>query len=177
MSSIVEDDDDGGFKPRVESSVLNEHSSLAMNKMSGSRNSLNSNRCISQLPILNINTLGANASGDDQVVSNSGNTPPGSGANITLSSTTLSNRIIDENNKKFKNLNDYTTSAHEFLTQSISQNQLNHIDSVHGSTKNLNSPSNNYLPRSSSFKTTLERMKANLTCSAQLSLVISCDRN
>ena len=135
-----EDEDDGGFSEMQSSSIphassktyptngdLNEQSSLAMNKMSGSKTSLNSNlKGQSQLPILNLNSLPGNG---------------GSGANITLSSTTLSNRLPNVDEKKFKNLNDYTTSAHEFLTQSISQNALNHIDSSNGSTKNLNSPS------------------------------------
>ena len=135
-----EDEDDGGFSEMQSSSIphassktyptngdFNEQSSLAMNKMSGSKTSLNSNlKGQSQLPILNLNSLPGNG---------------GSGANITLSSATLSNRLPNVDEKKIKNLNDYTTSAHEFLTQSISQNALNHIDSSNGSTKNLNSPS------------------------------------
>lgn len=148
LSNVEEDDDedDGGFRVAGHSEApvpqsyrankgLTEHSSLTQNKISDSKHSLSSNTVTHQLPILNIATL-PSASSQGQ---NNGN--PVSVGNVTLSSTTMSNRVVNEK-EKFKNLNDYTTSAHEFLTQSISQNALNHIDSSNGSTKNLNSPSN-----------------------------------
>ena len=140
MSTEEDDDeDDGGFKPKSNGNLgyrpnpgLTEQSSLALNKMSGSKYSMNSNHMSPnhQLPILNLN--------QEPGTTNSTNT------NVTLSSTTnLSNRLVNEQpDRRFKNLNDYTTSAHEFLTQSISQNALNHIDSSNESTKNMNSPSN-----------------------------------
>lgn len=141
-----EDEDDGGFRPkpgntayRTNPALITEQSSLAANKMTGSKYSVNSNQSPNhQLPILNLNQEpGTNSN-------NSTNTNNSHG-NVTLSSTTtMSNRLANNEqiDKRFKNLNDYTTSAHEFLTQSISQNALNHIDSSNESTKNMNSPSN-----------------------------------
>lgn len=141
-----EDEDDGGFRPkpgntayRTNPALITEQSSLAANKMTGSKYSVNGNQSPNhQLPILNLNQEpGTNSN-------NSTNTNNSQG-NVTLSSTTtLSNRLANNEqvDKRFKNLNDYTTSAHEFLTQSISQNALNHIDSSNESTKNMNSPSN-----------------------------------
>ena len=146
LSNVEEDDDDdGGFRVAEHSEApnsqsyrsnhqnrgLTENSSLAQNKISDSKHSLSMSTPTTQLPILNIATLPSAS----QTTNN-----PVSAGNVTLSSTTMSNRVMNEKDK-VKNLNDYTTSAHEFLTQSISQNALNHIDSSNGSTKNLNSPS------------------------------------
>lgn len=131
-----DDDDDGGFRHRNPQKISNEHSSLSQNKVV--TNLLEQGN---QLPILNLATMANNSN-----LSNSHNTD-----HVTLASTTMSSRIaigaenngqfINNEEKKFKTLNEYTTSAHEFLTQSISQNQLNHIDSSNDSTKNMNSPS------------------------------------
>ncbi len=122
INNDEDEEDDGGFGKNTAN--LGEQSSLARNRLALSEES---QQLGNQLPILNLAAISANNS-------------PQSSVDVNFSpSIRQSTRIPHD--KRFESLNEYTTSAHEFLTQSISQNQLNHIDSSNESTKNLNSPS------------------------------------